>query len=65
MLISFLPVVIISFFGWFMVHLFNFIQVKSCISGWGPHNGASDIKCEIKVVFWSDALISIITLGPG
>lgn len=51
MLISFLPVVIISFFGWFMVHLFNFIQVKSCISGWGPHNGASDIECEIKVVF--------------
>lgn len=48
-----------------MVHLFNFIQVKSCISGWGPHNGASDIECEIKVVFWSDALISIITPGPG
>lgn len=63
MLISFLPVVIISFFDWFMVHLFNFIQVKSRISGWGPHNGASE--CEIKVVFWSDALISIITLGPG
>lgn len=44
MLISFLPVVIISFFGWFMVHLFNFIQVKSCISGWGPHNGASEYR---------------------